>query len=41
VRAPNPTKPLPTLPAARVGFFLAAYDWLVDNCELDKDQKKF
>jgi type I restriction enzyme M protein len=23
------------------GFFLAAYDWMVDNCDMDKEAKKF
>ena len=38
---PQPNKTIADPACGTGGFFLAAYDWLVDNCDLDKDQKKF
>ena len=38
---PEPLKTIADPACGTGGFFLAAYDWLVENKELDKDQKEF
>lgn len=38
---PEPMKTIADPACGTGGFFLAAYDWLVENRDLDKDQKKF
>jgi len=38
---PKPKKTIADPAAGTGGFFLAAYDFLLENYELDKDQKEF
>ncbi|MHB1178958.1 MAG: class I SAM-dependent DNA methyltransferase [Daejeonella sp.] len=38
---PEPTKTIADPACGTGGFFLAAYDWLTENRELDKEQKQF
>jgi len=38
---PEPLKTIADPACGTGGFFLAAYDWIVDNQDLDKDAKKF
>jgi type I restriction enzyme M protein len=38
---PEPMKTIADPACGTGGFFLAAYDWIVDNQDLDKDAKKF
>ena len=38
---PEPMKTIADPACGTGGFFLAAYDWITDNLDLDKEQKKF
>ncbi len=38
---PEPMKTIADPACGTGGFFLAAYDWIVDNRELDKEERKF
>jgi type I restriction enzyme M protein len=38
---PEPLKTIADPACGTGGFFLAAYDWIVDNRELDKEEKRF
>lgn len=38
---PQPMKTIADPACGTGGFFLAAYDWITDNCELDKDKRLF
>ncbi len=38
---PEPLKTIADPACGTGGFFLAAYDWIVDNRELDKESKRF
>ena len=38
---PEPMKTIADPACGTGGFFLAAYDWITDNKDLDKEQKEF
>lgn len=38
---PEPMKTIADPACGTGGFFLAAYDWITDNCDLDKEKNSF